>query len=326
MDNDYTLTNIMNIYHDEQYEYGQLYRYVKVEEIKALISKKEIKFARPSFWAKVDKHENYFEEWWMNQNNLEEWLEYFIEMCEKHYAMSGIDVDEIWQKLAVVFIDKICCLNPMSFCYCLTEDWKSSKKEHNEKWEKDVLICYKKDFWEKISILNKKICLSGDYLFADIFPMYYIGDFEEYIERCFFAFNRDQAIELIINKGSFLKHDRYMEEKEVRIKLAYKIDEYYRNYNAPELAMRTILVKERKEFITICLEYMSSAREFYRRKLENIPNIKSDGYFYLNLPSDILLKDIIDCIKLGKNISDDDKVTIIELAESENIIYEENVF
>ncbi|MFI3228420.1 MAG: hypothetical protein R3Y09_13600 [Clostridia bacterium] len=322
------MRNILNICHNGKYNYDHLYRYVEIKELKALIENKQIRFTNPSFWTATDEYETYFENWWLNKEHFKKWLNMFIDINTKRYATVSVDYDNIWMQMATGYVNLIMQLMPTSYCYCLTEDWIKSKKEHHEKWGKNILVCYKKDFWKKLSSFNKKVVFGGDYLYADIFPMHYIDSFESYIEKCSAALGKDEEVNLIINQGQFLKYSKYDDEKEVRIKLQYHFKGLLEKHNSHELLLMLQSKKaiDKEQFVDVCIDFLTSARQQYLEKLKQVSNIKKDGYFYLDLPTEHRISDMVESIKLSSNISTEEKFNVIELAKNANIAYEENVF
>lgn len=328
MERDFFITNILNIYHNKKYNYDNLYRYVKIEELKSLIEDKQIRFTDATFWTATDKYETYFENWWLNKENFKKWLNAFIDINTKRYENVDVDYNNICMLMATSYINSITQLMPTSYCYCLSEDWVKSKAEHHVKWEKNILIFLKKDFWKKLSMFNEKVVFGGDYLYADIFPMHYIDSFESYVKKCFTALGKDEKIDLIINKGQFLKDSYYKDEKEVRIKLQYHFKDVLVKYNSHELflMLKSKKVKDKEQFVEVCTDFLTSIEREYLEKLKQVSNIKEDEYFYLDLPTEYDLSDIVESIKLSSNISAEDKINAIELAEKASIPYEENYF
>lgn len=181
------LRNIFHIYSSDKLSYDNLYRYIGIKEFENIFEHNQIFFTNPRDWTSTDKYEVYFENWWINENNLKIVYKQLEENINKTYERYGVVSDNA-QFCNSVFSNMVACMGILqqeAYCYCVANSYYDNKmvEAYYKKYGRNLIIKFKPYFFKSISILSEgKFVPSGNgFLCADVFPMVYVDSIEEFI-------------------------------------------------------------------------------------------------------------------------------------------------
>jgi len=321
--------NIFNVYSDDKFSYENLYRYVGIKEFENIFEKNQIYFTNPKDWRSSDKFEVYFENWWMNDNNLKIVYEQLSNSINRSYAKLGLDLDSTQYRNAV-FSSMAACMGVLqqdAYCYCVANTYREPKmiEEYHKKYKRNIIVKFKPYFFNKISLLSdgRFVPNGTGFLCADVFPMDYRESIEDFISALAGQqMNPNTIISMFLNRGAFLKHNSFQYEHEVRIKLRIMCPDKMNIIMASNIYGLIFDRTDINEIVDICMSFLSKWKdefnEPYREIADRIVKIGDKENFYLQLENGIASK-IIESIYLHKGAEDTEKGYVKTLCCREHI-------
>lgn len=333
-DEEYLKRNILSVFykHESQYLNRSFYRFMGEQEFVTLLKNNIMYFTNPIEWKRSntgDENETYFEDWFTDRRNISKAYQIIkkkIEEREKQYCS--------YQSIMAVysgFVAAATLLQQTNFCYCVTNVCGNGKmiEEYHKKYNRNIVIKFKNDFYKKMAVLDKGDWVPyGTYLYADVMPMVYVKNFEDFIETYLYgSYSSGDIAKNAFDYGAFLKHIHYSYEQETRIKLRMHLEEgcnvqvlaneFYRNNWLPQEEAE--LVKNSMEFIEKNKIMLNSVFEDVKDKIKIIGDKQC---FELEM-NEFGVKDIVDCIFLHQNASEDEKKCVYSLANFNGIAVNE---
>lgn len=334
-DAEYIKRNIFAIFykHESLYLDRPYYRFVGEQEFETLIKDNILYFTNPVEWKisnTGDEKETYFEGWFTDRKNITKAYELIrkktIERQKQYCTQQSITA------LYSGFVAAATLLQQKNFCYCITDTFTNAKmiEEYHTKYKRNIIIKFKKDFYKKIAMLDKGDFSPSNitYLYADVMPMMYVNDFDDFIEKCIYECNSfDEIAKNVFDYGAFLKHISYSYEKETRIKLRmYLENECNLQYLAREFYIDNFDIQDDNRIIEKSMEFIEKNKSGINSAFEDVRDrIKDIGgkeCFELVL-DDVCAKDIVDQIILHTKVKCDEKEHIHKLAGFQRIAIKE---
>lgn len=329
-DGEYLKRNIYAIYgkHYDERKRFPYYRFMGQIEFETLFQEKRIYFTNPIEWKKSstgDKSENYLEDWYTDRNNIlkayqlikQHCMEVKKQYCTPQYIMT------VYSN----FIGGAALLQQTSFCYCVANAYNERKMvdEYHIKYKRNVIIKFKNEFFKKMSILSDVGYMpNGTYLYADVMPMLYVENLDEFIREYICKSQRPGDIaENTFDYGSFLKDKSYWYEHETRIKLHMHIDNDYNfQYLSREFYLKHFFVSDEEKIVNDSMIYIQNCKKTLDKGFEEVSDrIKEIGgkqSFELCL-NELEINQIVDCILLHKNATANEKTEVYKLAKLRNV-------
>ncbi len=333
-DEEYLKRNILAVFYKHMSEHlnCSYYRFVGQQEFETLLKNNIIYFTNPVEWKKAntgDEKETYFEDWFFDRSNIEKAYNIIkkkVKEREKQYC-SHQSIMAVFSN----FLGAVTLLQQNSFCYCVTDTFANNRmiEEYHSKYGRNIIIKFKNDFYRKMSILNKgDFAPHGTYLYADVMPMVYVKDFDEFIEKYILgSYSSNEVAKNAFDYGAFLKHIDYAYEHETRIKLRMHLEE---QYNLLILANKFYydnwIIQDEKEIMEKSMEFIMENKvrlnSIFFDVQDKIKEVGGKECFELRL-NDISSKDIVDCIILHQNASIEEKEYVYKLANHQRISVKE---
>ena len=329
-DGKYLKSNILsvNYKHYERERSFPYYRFMGKLEFETLLQEKILYFTNPEEWKKSatgDKNEKYLEDWYTDRKNIlkayqiinEHCMDIQEQYCTQQYIMSVFSS----------FIGAAALLQQMSFCYCVADRYTESKMidEYHTKYKRNIIVQFKNDFYKKLTILSDdKFVPVSTYLYADVMPMIYVNNFEEFIAKYVCKCRRTEDIaKNVFDYGAFLKEINFQYEHETRIKLHMHTEN---NCDLPSLSkdfyMKNFYRNDENEIVNNGMLFIQKCKKALDKSFEDVSDkIKMVGgkqNFELHL-NEIEINKIIDCILLHKNADESEKNAVYKLANLRDI-------
>lgn len=333
-DDEYIKRNMLTVYykHEAKYLNQTFYRFMGEQEFVTLLKNNIMYFTNPIEWKKSntgDENETYFEDWFTDSRNISNAYQIIkkkIEEREGQYCS--------YQSILAVysgFVAAAALLQQTNFCYCVTNVCGNRKmiEEYHEKYKRNIIVKFKKDFYRKMAVLDKGDWVPhGTYLYADVMPMVYIRNFEDFIKTYLYgSYLSGDIAKNAFDYGAFLKHVQYSYEQETRIKLRMHLEEgcnmqvlaneFYRNNCFPQEEAE--LIENSMKFIEKNKLILNQVFEDVREKIKKIGNKQC---FELEM-NEFGIKDIVESILLHQNASDEEKKCVYFLANANGITVNE---
>lgn len=327
---EYLKRNILAIYY-KHYDEGKnfsYYRFMSKIEFETLFQEKKIYFTNPVEWKKSstgDKNENYLEDWYTDRNNILKAYRFIKQHCMK--VQKQYCTPQYIMTVYSNFIGGAALLQQMSFCYCVANVYNESKMidEYHTKYKRNIIIKFKKEFCKKMSILSDgKYVPIGTYLYADVMPMVYVENLDEFIKEYICKSQRPEDIaKNTFDYGAFLKDKNYGYEHETRIKLHMYIE---KDYNflclANDFYRKHFFMNDEEKIVNDSMIYIQECKKNLDKGFEAVSDrIKEIGgkqSFELDL-IELEISEIVDYILLHKNATVNEKNEVYKLAKLRNV-------
>lgn len=324
------LRNIVMAFSSPNYNYNQLYRYVDKKEFEKLFRDNEIIFTNPRNWKGTDYYETYFEEWWLSKKHLLAAYRQIKRAIDYKYNSLDIDNRQLYNSFFSQIVACIALLQQKSFCYCLADNYIDRRmvSEYHEKYGRNIVIKYKPCFFQEIATLGEiEFVLPGiPSLYADIFPMYYIDSFEQFIASMIEKggrLNKDAFAKSFLDLGAFLKHSSFKYEHEVRMKLKIMLPDDMNPILISNIYNEIFAIDDEDKIVDICMRALNKYEKKFNSVYDGIKDkiiLKDKGkeYFILNLRREDINR-IIESILIYDGISNEELVCVTKYCDEYNL-------
>ena len=324
------LRNVVMAFHSFDYSYNQLYRYVDKKEFEDLFGNNEIIFTNPRNWKGTDSYETYFEEWWFSKERLLAAYRQTKKVIDWKHSHFDIDNRQLYKSVFSQIVACIALLQQKSFCYCLADNYTDKRmvSEYHKKYGRNIIIKYKPYFFQTIATLKdiQFIPRGGPSLYADVFPMFYVDSFEQFIESTIKEDGRldiDRFTKLFLELGAFLKHSNFRYEHEVRMKLKIMLPHEMSSMLISDIYNQIYTINDEGKIIDVCMRILSENEKIFNSIYDEIGDKiivkdKEKEYFKLNLSREDINK-IIDCILIYDGISNEELACVTKYCTEYNL-------
>lgn len=323
-----SLNTIIQVFGAEN-GYGHLYRFVKQSDFLDLFDKHQLFFTNPKIWTSNDKRETYFESCWGKDDNIRQLLNKLIDSL-KIFTPHGIKPQSLISPIYASTLGIFAIMQKDVYCYCLSKDWRNYQmiNEYYKHYNRKIVLCFRPDFYKRLAICpDVKSTLGGNYLFADIFPVHYIAEFQDFIADVIRTIKtpqaRDQLITKVLDIGVFLKDRRFDYENEVRLKLSFQLE----NLNeliAPPIVLSEMTkdeINSREKIINYSLDKFLQVRKLYATVAKSVKEINENGFLYTF--RNCSPYDLIDQIIVSQDLSSEDYITVRQRCSDEHIMVQQ---
>jgi hypothetical protein len=304
--------------------YPKVYRYVTMREAKNLFEHHQLFFTNTSCWCanatneSGDSSETLFENWWMNCENLKIYIKTLNEnYCKKLEAFNLPYSIDLFKSEWSSHLNKIMSIQNDTYSYCTAGEWNEPAmiREYHDKWKRNIIFEFKKNFYYDIAICHEKIPLKGDVLCADVFKMTYVSSITEYIKKLSENPVNSNLGHMVYDVGTFIKDNKFQYEKEQRIKVQLLSSEILSGTcNLGDVYTELYGLSSLEEIYEKSADMLQYIRQKYVLKGRMINDLK---YFDTSSNTEYLVIDdirpqIVENIYLFKGISDEDRRKIYQ--------------
>jgi hypothetical protein len=295
-----------------------------MREAKNLFEQHQLFFTNTSCWCanatneSGDFSETLFENWWMNCENLKIYIKTLHECyCKKLEAFNlPYSIDSFASEWSE-HLNKIMSIQNDTYSYCTAGEWNEPVmiREYHDKWKRNIIFEFKKNFYYDIAMCHEKISLSGDVLCADVFRMTYVSSITEYIKKLSENPMNSNLGHMVYDVGTFIKDSKFQYEKEQRIKVQLLSSEILvdtcslGNVNDELYGLSSL-----EEIYEKSVDMLQCIRKQYLLKGKMLDDLK---YFDTSSNTEYLVigdicPQIVENIYLFNSISDEDKSKIYQ--------------